>query len=430
MKPTITYVLDTRTAKKTGKFPIKLRVTFRRQRSYYSLWYDLSKEDYKCMQNPSSIPETATTKYKKELQAIKAACDKELVKAIGICEQMSDFNIRLFEKRYLGIKKETVSLVDYFQEEIANKKARGNIGTASNYESSLKSLQSFYKNLTFNVIDPAFLHEYEHWMLKKGRSISTVGIYLRPLRAIILRAIEEETIPKELYPFGKRKYQIPATKNVKKALSLQELRLIYNHEATPNTWLEKAKDFFLFSYFASGMNIKDILQLKNSNIDEDFIRFTRAKTKSTIRNGAQPISVPITPELQTIINRHRNTSLDSDDYLFDILNHDLTPERERAVIKQFTKMVNKYIRVIAEKEGINKPITTYYARHTFATVMLRGGASTEFIGESFGHTNIKTTAAYLAGYDDDNKKKMHSILTQFKNSPNELHEDEPLLYIA
>lgn len=430
MKPTIAYVLDTRTAKRSGKFPIKLRVTYRRQRSYYSLWFDLSKEDFHCMMNPATIPQKATAKYKKELQAIKTACDKELVKATGICEQMSDFNIILFEKRYLGVKKETVSLVDYYREEIANKRARGNISTASNYESSLKSLQSFYKNINFNVVTPAFLNDYEHWLLKNGRSISTVGIYLRPLRAIILRAIEEETIPRELYPFSKRKYQIPASRNVKKALSLEEVERIFNYEAIPNTWLEKARDFFLFSYLALGMNMKDILQLKNSNIDEDFIRFTRAKTKSTIRSGVLPISVHINPSIQEIINRHRNPSSEKDDYLFNVLTQDLTPERERAVIQQFTKMVNKYIKVIAEKAGINKPVTTYYARHTYATAMYRSGVSTEFIAESMGHRNIKTTEAYKGGLEDETKKKMQSILTQFINKSDELQENETLLYVA
>jgi integrase/recombinase XerD len=430
MKPTIKYVLDTRKAKNSGKFPIKLRVTYQRERSYYSLWFDLTKEDYHRMMNPASIPEKAKAKYKKELQAIKTACDKELVKAIGICEQMSDFNIILFEKRYLGVKKETVSLVDYYHEEIANKKARGNISTASNYESSLKSLQSFYKNINFKVVTPSFLNDYEHWLLKNGRSISTVGIYLRPLRAIILRAIEEETIPRELYPFSKRKYQIPATRNVKKALSLEELEGIFKYDAIPNTWLEKARDFFLFSYLASGMNIKDILQLKNSNIDEDFIRFTRAKTKSTIRSGAIPISVHIEPELQVIINRHRNQSTDKNDYLFNVLTHDLTPERERAVIQQFTKMINKYIKIIADKVGINKPITTYYARHSYATVMYRKGVSTEFIAENMGHRNVKTTEAYKDGLDDETKKKMQSILTQFKKTPDELQEIEHALYVA
>jgi integrase len=194
--------------------------------------------------------------------------------------------------------------------------------------------------------------------LKNNKSISTVGIYLRPLRAIINEAIEEGKISRENhYPFGKRKYQIPASRNIKKALTKEEIKLIMSYNTSEGTWQQKAKDFFILSYLCNGINMKDIVLLKNKNIDGDFIKSTRAKTKYTNRIGSRQISVYISREAKRIIERWRTKDLTGDAYLFPILENPATPEKELKTVKQFTKMVNFYLREIASMVGITKPVT-------------------------------------------------------------------------
>ncbi len=73
------------------------------------------------------------------------------------------------------------------------------------------------------------------------------------------------------------------------------------------------------------------------------------------------------------------------------------------------------MKAIAEDLGIEQPCTTYAARHSFATILQRSGASTEFISEALGHSNVKTTQNYLAGFEDDIKKETVKALTAFKN---------------
>jgi integrase/recombinase XerD len=85
------------------------------------------------------------------------------------------------------------------------------------------------------------------------------------------------------------------------------------------------------------------------------------------------------------------------------------------VIIQFTKMVNTYIKRISKKVGIEKDVTSYFARHSFATVLMRNGVSTEAISESLGHSSLKTTASYLGSFENDTKVKIGSILGRFKN---------------
>ncbi len=76
-------------------------------------------------------------------------------------------------------------------------------------------------------------------------------------------------------------------------------------------------------------------------------------------------------------------------------------------------MVNRYVGKIAKQIRINKHVTTYYARHSFATVLKRNGISTEIISESLGHGSIKTTASYLDSFDDDTKKEIGKLLVDF-----------------
>jgi integrase len=268
-----------------------------------------------------------------------------------------------------------------------------------------------YKSkLSFRDVTVDFLNGYEKWLLSEGKSISTVGIYLRPLRAIMNIAIEEGYYSKEYYPFIKRKYQIPASKNIKKALSLEEVGRIYHYEALAGTWWQRAKDMWLFSYFANGMNIKDIALLRHEDIDGEFIRFIRAKTKNTTRASIKQISIFISEELRSIIERWKT---DNNSYLFEVLKEGQDINRQRSLITQFTKMVNTYIARIASEVKIEKPVTTYSARHSFATILKRNGVSTELISESLGHGSVKTTTSYLDSFEDETKREIGKVLIKF-----------------
>jgi integrase/recombinase XerD len=250
-------------------------------------------------------------------------------------------------------------------------------------------------------------------LLAKNRSITTVGIYLRPLRAIINQAIEEGEFSREVYPFGKRRYQIPSSRNIKKALTLDEIGRIARFQAIPGTWWERARDMFMFSYFANGINMKDILKLKYANIDGEYVRFVRAKTHRTNRSNSTSISFHLSKELNDIINRLGNKNIQADNYIFPVLTDGITPEKEMADVQQFIQMINTYLKKIAEQVGIEKKVTTYFARHSFATVLKKSGMSPLFISESLGHTSLKTTEIYLDSFEDETKKQVSEFLRKF-----------------
>lgn len=413
-KPTVSLFLDTRRSKKTGTYPLKLRVTYIRQSKYYGFGVDLTENEFSLVTNQNAIKTIKDIAFKRKIQDTKLKCDTNIVKANEIITKLIDFTFDRFEKKFFQHEQSREDVYAYYEVTIAQQKKEGRVGTASSYQSSLTSLKEFKASLTFRDVTVSFLKDYEKWLLSNNKSITTVGVYLRPLRAIINTAIADGIISREThYPFGKRLYQIPTGRNIKKALTAAEMRLIIEYDSLKGTWWEKAKDFFVFSYMGNGINMKDILLLKWKDIDGDKIRFIRAKTMGTNKTNVTAISFHLSSHIKAIIDRWKSTLTAPDDFIFPFLTKDMSIEKQQAVIKQFTRMVNEYLKDITKAAGINKHVTTYYARHSFATILKRSGFSTEVISESLGHSNIKTTNSYLDSFDSEVQKDIAERLVRF-----------------
>jgi integrase/recombinase XerD len=127
--------------------------------------------------------------------------------------------------------------------------------------------------------------------------------------------------------------------------------------------------------------------------------------------------VYITEDLGAIINRWSNQDTGPGNYIFPFLSHGITPMRQYELIELFIQSINDWMKKMRKKVGIEKSVTTYVARHTFSTVMKRSGASTEFIQEALGHTNLKTTENYLDSFEKEVKKEFANRLVSFKEQP-------------
>lgn len=444
MSATINTILDTRRIKKTSKYPVKLRVTFERITEYYQTIFDLTKDEWDKL--PASRISNELQSIRDKLKEIERTSENAIknLDPFGFAEFEKDFiqNNNLFRKRKLrlGPPLETKDTYDFtpfhkkfpiLLEEhtkvgsisiayvvyIKKLLREGRISSAVNYHCSYTSLKKFRGNVCFTTITPSYLNEYEHWLKSQDISKTTVGIYLRPLRALFNEAIEEGIIKKEkCYPFGRRKYQIPTSKNVKKSLDLSDIKKIYYYECDPKMESEKrGRDYWLFSYFANGMNPKDIACLKFKNINGDYLIFERAKTERAMRSNPKPISVFITDDMKCIMERWGNKVKSPHNYIFPILEPGISALRQYYLIQLFVRSINDWMKHILAKLGIDKKVTTYVARHTFSTVLKRSGASTEYIQESLGHADKKTTENYLGSFDKEIKKKYANQLTSFKN---------------
>lgn len=405
MQATTSVILDTRRAKQDGAYPVKVRVTFQRKRKYYGTGIDLSEEDFQKVQGSKPRGEF------KELKIRFSALEQ---RAIDVVKSLPNFSFTSFEEHFLNQRSTEQDVYSFYDSYVLGLSNEGRAGTASSYQCSHKSLKTFHpRKLLFEKITPEFLKEYERWMLAKGNSLTTVGIYLRSLRTLCNLAVEKGILTQQAYPFGKRRYQVPAGRNVKKALTLEDIQKIFNYQPQSETesW---SRDLWVFSYLCNGINIKDIARLKYASIEGDRITFIRAKTERTSKKNLKPIVAMLTPESNDIIQRWGIFPASPENYVFNILTRGITAERERALVQQATQTINKYVKRIATAVGIDKSVTTYTARHSFSTILKRSGAPIEFISESLGHHDLKTTEHYLDSFEDDAKRQYAGFLTNFK----------------
>jgi len=400
----LSYDLDKRRKKKNGKFPLRLKVycSKTQKRKYFKTEFEFTISEYQSI--------FKTIKPKNEAKKQRLFFDTLIDEYESIAEKISPFSIIEFEKKAFYKDLETTNNVkEYYLKAIKDYKKIGRQSTALNYEASLKSIEKFeQKNIGFDAITKEWLEAYEYYHLQNGLSKTSIGFYLRPLRAIYNTAIDNKVVSKDLYPFGKKKYSIPNPKGVKKALTETQLKTLFEAEPlTPEQ--ERAKDFWFFSYVCNGMNFKDILNLKYKDIKSDTIIFYREKTKNTNKNQA-PIIIYLNDFSKSIIEKYGTNK----EFIFPYIDKTADAEKQLSQLKNFIRSINQNIKKLALSVGINEPISTYWARHTFATTSIQKGASIEFVGEALGHTDIKTTKGYFAGFEDKTKRDIANKLLDFE----------------
>lgn len=404
-KPTVTLFYDTRVLKKSGKYPLKLIVYCRPEKKRYRTNIDLTPEEWKKVSSEKLRDEN--------LKEIRFKINALVARAEKIMGEISPFSFRKFEGAFYenAIDLNGMTLATLFEQYISKHKSKGNIGTAISYQTAINSFSGFKRSLSLYDVTPDFLQDYEEHMIKNGKSKSTIGIYLRQLRAIFNDAISKNLISRDYYPFGKNKYIIPIGSNTKKALSSEEIRSILDYSPA-NKEEQRALDFWIFSYLSNGMNFCDILKLKRDNIEGRFINYIRSKTLNTKKGTNQNIMVPIHPKAQEILDRWKTTNSNSS-FLFPFLKEGANASQIKYLTQDFIKATNKQMDIIRLKLGIKQKCTTYSCRHSFATTLKRKNINTEFISESLGHSSILTTSAYLASFEDKTKILNSALLTEF-----------------
>jgi integrase/recombinase XerD len=412
MTPHVKLLLDTRYPKKNGLFPVKIRITYNRKQKYYPVGKDLSVADFdKAM---------STEKPPKHLKKTSEMFTKRKAHALDVIDELKTFDFKSFEERFNGFTASLTNVKSVYDNYINQLEKNDQIGSADTYRYSFISLSNYSKtNLDFDDVTVEFLQGYERWMIQNEKSITTVGMYLRCLRTVINIAIESQVIPRELYPFGKRKYVIPAANNIKKALSINDIERIIYYDSGSQLAESIARDYWLFSYLSHGLNFKDIATLKFKNIDGDTINVIRSKTINSTKSKQKHISIPLLPESLQIIERLGNKDKSKESYVFPILKPKLTVVEQKKIIKQFIKTTNKYMDRIGDKLGIKTKVTTYVARHSFATIMKYNETPTSFIQEQLGHSSVTTTENYLASFDMDIKREYSKKLLTFNKNDNE-----------
>lgn len=196
------------------------------------------------------------------------------------------------------------------------------------------------------------------------------------------------------------------------ALSLQQIKKVISY-TDGNEATERYRDLWFFSYLCNGINFTDMLQLKYGNIQNGEIAFRRAKTIRTSKVKKELYAM-VTPEIQSIIDRWGNKDKNQNSYIFPYLKGNETPTELRMITAEVIRRCNKKLIIISTALGIDH-ISTYTARHSYATVLKRSGANIAYISESLGHNDLKTTENYLASFEREEREKNAKLLTNFDN---------------
>ncbi|MEE4285869.1 MAG: phage integrase SAM-like domain-containing protein [Mariniphaga sp.] len=400
---TISSILDQRRELKEGTFPVKIRVTFKRDRKYYSTGKNLSIEEWEKLLD---------TKSKKQISVrtdIQFSFEK-VKNAVIQLERDDNFSFTALNT-YLGQSSADNTLGTAFQAKIESLLSENRIGSYNYYNDTLKTIEEFAgKNIPIEFVTVIWLKKFEKHLLETGRNYTTIGMRCRAIRSIMNDALTLGIIKEKQYPFGRGKYEIPTGRGRKLALTLQQIKTLVTYsdgsEAT-----EHYRDLWFFSYLCNGINFADLVTLKYANIQNDEIYFTRAKTINTSRVKREICAV-ITPEMRTIMDKWGNIDRSPDSYIFGFLNGDETPLQITKRVRDVISNCNRHLRKIGKAIGI-AGLSTYTARHSYATVLKRSGANIAYISESLGHKDLKTTENYLASFEKEERVKNASALTNF-----------------
>ena len=379
-------------AKSNGLYPLKIRLTYKRERTYYNTGYSLNVDQWKIFNTARG-----------EFRNIRIAIQKQMEIIGEHVKEMNkegNFSFDLLATKLGRGKKDDVFAT--FEARIRDLRKKGSVTTAMIYECALNSLKSYTgsRELPFDKITKSWLESYNEGMEKSGKSTTTRSIYMRQLRAVINTA-------DKVSPFGKGKFQIKGGGGRKMAISKLQINSLMSFEVLPGSTTDKMRDLFYFSYLGSGMNIKDLILLKWSDIKNDEIHFIRAKT-ARLNSIEREIIVPILPQMQQIIDKWGDKE---SKYIYGYSHDSLTPQGVRVACQNVTRLINKHIKIIADATGLPH-ISTYSARFSYATNLLRGGAPIEFISGQLGHSKISTTQSYLEGFGSEAIRKYNKALTE------------------
>lgn len=288
----------------------------------------------------------------------------------------------------------TKTVGDLFNEYIVKLDNEGRLGYALSIQQVRNSLCKFKGHLDFyfSEVDVNWLKAYESWLRRDNLADNTIGIRFRTLRAIYNLAITERVVKADLYPFKKFKVSKLQKKTAKRAITKEQVKQVIEYDVSrANFYKRVAVDMFTFSYLMGGINFTDMAFLTDKNVEGERLVYARQKTKKLIM-------LPLQEKAVTIMNRYRSPQRK---YIFPILdNRERTPRQIRNRIYDVLDSVNGYLAAIGNELGIDLKISSYVARHSYATVLKRSGVSTSVISESLGHSSERVTQVYLDSFEN------------------------------
>ena len=280
------------------------------------------------------------------------------------------------------------SVFTFFRKQIAKKEQMQCVGTKNNYTNAVNRFVEFrnQKDLTFSQMTADMMEMYQAWLWNRGVRQNTVSFYLRTLRTLHHKAVEAgQATSNDIFAH----VQTANERTAKRAISVKDIRKIEKLELQIGSSIDKARDLFLLSFYLRGMAFVDMAFLKKSDLKCGMVSYNRRKTH-------QNLNIEWIKPMQAIIDKYAEQTKDSP-YMLPILTG-----KETSPYTQYRKVeynTNYNLKKIGKMIGLKIPLTTYVARHTWASIALHMNIPIATISEGMGHNSYKTTQIYLESID-------------------------------
>lgn len=275
------------------------------------------------------------------------------------------------------------SVFEYMRRQSERLKKLTRLRTSETYRQALNSFMKYRDNvdLSFDMLDADAVEQYESYMRSNCLSRNTTSFYMRILRCIYNRAVEEG-LAAQTYPF-KRVYT-GVDKTAKRAITLKEIKRIKDLDLSTKPDLDFARNLFLFSFYMRGMSFIDIAYLRKKDLANGYITYTRRKT-------GQQLKIRWEKSMQDNLEKYERNPTQ---YLLPIITRQDGTERKQYFNKNL--YVNRKLKQVAQLANISIPLSMYVSRHSWASIAKLKNVPLHVISEGLGHDSEETTRIYLA----------------------------------
>ena len=283
-----------------------------------------------------------------------------------------------------------------FMKQVANGlQVEGNFGTAHVYRSSLNAIIAYRgkSDFVFSEVTSEWLKGFEVHLRNRGCSWNTVSTYMRTFRAVYNRAVNLRKAPYVPYLF---RFVYTGTRaDHKRALADDDMKKVFvnlSRKAGVSLPVRQAQELFILMFLLRGMPFVDLAYLRKSDLRDDVITYRRRKT-------GHPLSVTLTPEAMILIKKYMNRD-SSSPYLFSFLKSREGTKEAYREYQLALRSFNQRLMLLGELLGLGDKLSSYTARHTWATTAYYCEIHPGIISEAMGHSSITVTETYLKPFQD------------------------------
>jgi len=289
------------------------------------------------------------------------------------------------------------SFFNFMQNIIVRLKQMGKQRTSETYQTTLKSFMRFRKDkdLLLDEITSEMIQTYEAYLQNRGISRNSSSFYMRILRAVYNQAVEKD-LTSQRFPF--KHVYTGVDKTVKRAIPIKYIRQIKNLDLSMKPTLDFARDMFLFSFYTRGMAFVDMAYLKKKDLTNGMLTYRRHKT-------GQQMLIKWEKCMQEILDKYDTAGTP---YLLPIIK--VMNEDQRKQYGNALRLVNNKLKEIAKKICLPIPLSTYVARHSWASIAKSKNIPLSVISEGMGHDSEATTQIYLSSLDSSAINRANSLI--------------------